>query len=345
MKLNKTTLATAVAATLALGMSGQAAASVYAGSRLEVQNLTINITGANGGVGITGYTFNLDNTARLNGVPDTSAGISTNCNSVGLPGCTVSPASPLTANAANAPGSNPLRVDGAANNFDFFGPVISKDKTYANSDSEIKTAQLVDGVPSSAVQITETEVAGTGTAQSSTTVQSNTSFTFTFDIGAGGGSFVLDFDADPDLYVAVDTLNLIGAFAQANTGGTFTLTSNNGTSVQWTPNGVAGGFTSCTGATCVEDNDEESLSNTIGLPSGNPNSAGISDTRSANDLGFSDFGITVNGLASGSYALTLKTDTSVNVVQSVQRVPEPGMIALLGIGFAGLGFMTRRRKV
>lgn len=342
MNIKHSNLAAAVTAALAMGVAGQAAAGVYAGSRLEIQNLTLNITGATSGQ-VDGYTFNLDNTATLNGVSDTTVGISTNCNSVGLPGCSViSPV--LSALAANAPGGAPLRVDGAVNNFNFFGPGAGQ--TYSNSDSEITTSELVQGVgvPTSTRQISETELAGTGTGQSSTNVQSNTQFTFTFDIGAGGGSLVLDFDADPDLYVAVNTLNLIAALAQANTGATFTFSGNDGTLIRWSPDGLTGGFTSCGGVTsCTENNDDESLNNSIGLPTGNPASAGISDNRSTSpDLGWSDFGITILGLRSGSYSGTFAATSSVN---AVQRVPEPGMLALMGIGLLGLGMSARRRKL
>ena len=177
------TLAAAIAAIAGMGLAGEASADVYAGSKLEISNLTLAISGVTGGAGITGFTFNLDNTATLNGVSATTAGISSTCNNL-LPTCAASPASPLTAVAANAPGSTIQRVDGSATNFSFFGP--NGTDTFANSDSEILTAQLVDGVPTSTVQISEAQIAGSGTAQSSTNVQSNTQFTFTFNIDTGG---------------------------------------------------------------------------------------------------------------------------------------------------------------
>lgn len=306
------TLAAAIAAIAGMGLAGEASADVYAGSKLEISNLTLAISGVTGGAGITGFTFNLDNTATLNGVSATTAGISSTCNNL-LPTCAASPASPLTAVAANAPGSTIQRVDGSATNFSFFGP--NGTDTFANSDSEILTAQLVDGVPTSTVQISEAQIAGSGTAQSSTNVQSNTQFTFTFNIDTGG-TLVLDFDANPALYVAVNTLNLIGALAQANTGASFALTSTNGTSVRWTPDGIKGNaFSSCLGVTsCTENNDDESLNNTVGLPGGNPVSVGISDARSGNDLGVSDFGITIAGLQEGSYSLTLAATDRKSVV-------------------------------
>jgi len=342
MKLGKrnATLAAAIAAIAGMGLAGEASAEIYAGSKLEIANLTINITDAD--VDITGYTFNLANTARLNGVNDTSPGISADCNSIGLPACSPT-GSPLTADAANAPGSTIQRVDGSGTNFSFLGP--NGTDTFANSDSEILTAQLVDGIPSSTVQITEAQIAGSGTAQATTTVQSNTTFTFNFTLTAGG-TLVLDFDANPALFVAVNTLNLIGApFAQANTGASFSLTGDNGTAIQWNPNGFKTGaaaeFVSCLGATCSEDNDEEALNNSLGLPAGNPQSKGISDVRAGGKTTFSNFGITLTGLQAGTYSLTLAATSSVNVAQ---RVPEPGVLSLLGAGLAGFGAIRRRKS-
>jgi hypothetical protein len=347
MITKRTSLAAAILAVVGLGVSGQAAADIYAGSLLQITDLTINITGTEvPPTPLVDFGFNLDNTATLNGVSDTTAGISSNCNSLGVPACSVvSPV--LSAVAANAPGSAPLRVDGAANNFSFFGP--GSGLTYANSDSEIQTAELIQGVPTTTIQISEAEIAGTGSGQSSTNVQSQTTFSFNFSISGDNGQLVLDFNADPDLYVAVDTLNLAASLAQANTGATFTLSSTDATggpvNISWSPNGEAGGIT-CTGATCTEDNDGEDLNNSIGLPPGlNPGDNGISDNRFAGspDLGFSDFGITITGLSSGNYSLTLAATSSVNVVQRVET-PEPSTLGLLGLSMAMLGFVGYRRK-
>ena len=341
MITKRTSLSAAILAIVGLGISGQAAADIYAGSMLEITDLTILVTNNTNPTPLVNFGFNLDNTATLNGISDTTAGISTSCNSIGVPACSAT--SPvLSATAANAPGSAPLRIDGAANNFSFFGP--GSGLTYANSDSQINTAQLLQGVPTSTIQISEAEISATGTAQSSTNVQSQTTFTFNFTISGDNGQLVMDFNADPDLYVAVDTLNLTGALAQANTGATFTLSSTDaGVFVSWSPNGEAGGIT-CNGATCTEDNDDESLNNAIGLPPGeNPGDNGISDNRFAGspDLGFSDFGITITGLATGNYSLTLAATSSVNVTQ---RVPEPSVLGLLGLSMAMLGFVGYRRK-
>jgi hypothetical protein len=340
MNLKQSILTAALATTMAF-VSGQAAADVYAGSNMQVSDLTVVIGGTTGGTGITGYTFNLDNTATLNGVSDTTAGISTSCNSLNLPACS-NPGPALDAHVANAPGGTLVRPE---NNFTFLGSPTAG-QTFANSDSQITTSELVNGVPTSTIQVTEAEIASTGTGQASTNVQSNTTFTFTFQVTAPGGTLALNFLADPDLYVAVNTLNLLNALAQANTGATFTLTGDNGTSIQWNPDGTLGNaFTKCIGATCAEVADTQSLNNTLGLPGGNPQSACISDTRGGCiDPGLTAFGINITNLTTGSYSLTLASTSSVNVVQRIAAVPEPGILALLGIGLLGVFGSISRRK-
>ena len=70
MNMKKTTLAMALLAGLAMGVSGQASASVYAGSSLDISNLTIGFVNASSGALITNlnpqFTFNVEDSATLN---------------------------------------------------------------------------------------------------------------------------------------------------------------------------------------------------------------------------------------------------------------------------------------
>ncbi len=138
MTMKKLTLAAAVAATMGLGVAEQAAASVYARSYLDINDLHILVTEDWGNtnapstnVSITSFTFQIDDSAQLNNSnPLTSFGLG--CG--GTPGvpsgstntCGVDPA--LTINVANAPGSTVLRGE---DDFSIIGPGTDQ---YANAD-------------------------------------------------------------------------------------------------------------------------------------------------------------------------------------------------------------------
>jgi PEP-CTERM motif-containing protein len=336
MNIKHSTLAAALTAVFAMGASGQAAAdSVYAGSELQLSGLTIVFTDANG-TQITGlspqFTFNVEDSATLNGA---TTAFAAGCSSL-LNNCSaVSPV--LKVPVANAPLSVPLRAN---TDYSLLGPAGSAGD-YANSNAEIASAQLVQGVPSATKQVSETELtAPNQQSQASTNIQSNTTFTFEFTLSGltSPATMFLDFSADPEMQALVDLLSGIG-IAQSNMSATFTLNQLTGSGplalVLWSPNGTAGDAI-CANVTCSGELDPESLN--IGLGEGPIN--GNSTHSLGNAAGI--FALDVSGLTAGNYSLTLAALTSVNATSVA--VPEPGTLLLLGGGLAGMGVFGKGRR-
>lgn len=336
--LRKALVAAAVAGAMAAGVSGTASAYVYGLSHLNVDGLAFSGSATSGPIT---YTFRLTNTATLNGVNDIQTA-SCSGTAGGATTCGTPPSFTLDPLAASVPAG----ARGGQNNFSFVGPSA----TYASSDSVIYTAQLVSGVPSSAEQIAEANLLTNGTAGANAELQSNTTLTFG-NIGVTN-SFDLSFMADPDM--RVDIAELLGFnSAQSNLTASFTFQSNavdaNGDAlitVSWSPQGTAGNNcdvegTGSAGVTCTETADSVDLNRNLGIGS-NPSlldhSYEIADFLQA-------FGISVQGLLNGTYSLTLNSVTSVDLVRDVDRVvPEPGSLALVGLGLLGMGMVVSRRR-
>lgn len=338
MKLKKTSLATALVAALALGAAGQASASVYASSQLLVEDFVINITNL-AAPALQDYSFTNESSASLNGV---SVIDSKTCGTLGsAPACAAAP--PILQSVASL--GAPARPAG---DFSFNGPGVGN--TYANAAAQIFDAEVVTGNPSVVNMIAETEIAGSGVGTAQSTLSSDTRFEFSFTVAAGSiGDLTLSFKANPSLFVAVDTLNLLGAAATAGVSTSFNLVSTTtGTQVSWTPNGVTSGnslfdFGDCVGvAGCEELADEETLNTTRTLGAGNPSSNGFSDPRYLAGNGtLSDFSIRVTGLNPGDYTIAL---VGTNFVRAEQTVPEPGTLLLIGGALAALGVGGLRRR-
>lgn len=331
MNMKKTTLAMALLAGLAMGVSGQASASVYAGSSLDINNLSIGFVNATTGAVISSlnpeFTFNVEDSATLNGVTQANAA---GCSSL-AGNCGALPAPVLTVNAANAPGSTVVRADA---NYSLIGQNTG---TFANSNVEITTAQLVNAIPSHAQLVAEAEVLGAGQAQASANIQSNTTWTFTFDI-AETANMALSFIANPEMKADVSLVPPYTAgIAQTNTTTNFTLNRLTGSGaspfVSWSPNGVSGDVICVNVMGCLEV-DSESLNETLGV---GPLSSTLTHSLGTPGSGFS---LNIAGLTAGRYALTLAGTTSVNVTQ----VPEPGTLLLIGGALAALGVGGARRR-
>jgi hypothetical protein len=339
MNLKKSTLAAAVAGVMVMGVVGQAAATEYARSKLFIDNLTVFVSDDGGvtagGATVDNFDFNLINTAFLNTV---GGATTANCSgTVASNSCAKLPAAPLDAAVINATGSTILQGE---NTFSLNGPGAG---SYANGDSLIATAQLVDGVPTSTRQIAEAEIQkNDSSASSSSEVSSTTGFTFTFTV-VGANVMIVQFEALLDILADINDPFAISASAKANTEVEVKLSKDGSTNVfaLFAPDGgtsagecgALGGLTCTTLADQFDLNTDEAVTTLVASSSGRANTA-------AND----NFGVLFGGLTDGTWTLGLTAKTSTSLSRQ-GGVPEPGMLALMGIGLMGLGMSARRRKV
>lgn len=324
-KLKAIAAAVGTAATLC---SMPASAFVYSLSHLQIQDLVLAIGGA--GTTVNGFTFDVTNTATLNGL---TTATSNSCSGAGaVTTCGAAPV--LDSGAANAPGSTLSRTN---NVFTFLG--ANGTDSYSGADSVIKTAELVGGVPTNTEQIAESLLNINGQARANAEILSNTSLSLTAVVGAGG-TLSLSFEADPDQRVAISEA-LAGLYlSQSNMNASFSLTNDDlGQSLTFSPNGIVGLCSgSIAGATCTELFDDVSLNANL--------STGLNPSDLARSLDgpvFGNFGLSISGLVAGNYTVAFNAVTSTSITRVV-AVPEPGSVGLVGLALAGLAFTANRAR-
>ena len=344
MKFRKTTTAIAMV-TLILGTVGQASASIYARSYLEIDNLSIGFNAPPGGDTINNFNFDLSNTASLGGADDIDTA---NCNGLdGTPNTgTTNNCNPETNTGLNTTGT---RLDAEhivlgdatynENGFTLLGPGSAE---YSQSDSVIYTAQLTGDSSTHTEQYAESELQTGNNAAANAEIQSATGFVFEFSIEDpenSGVDMLFSFDAVWDTLAAINDPALgLTATAQANKRVSFVLSNDvDANSITFLANGdlATGCVATGTILSCTETADSGDLQADFGV-STHPNSSG--------DDGSGAFAWSFNDLYNGDWTLTLNALTSTSLSRNVEAIPEPSTLLLLGAGLAGLGVGRRIRK-
>lgn len=335
MSMKKTTLAAAVISACGLGLSANAHAEAYAYSFNNIFNLTTTFTCA-GDVGCDSpdnfnfISYQSSSGSDANTIPLPAGGVSDSETAT----ATVNASGDITGFSQSEPDApvsfqTPDAIAAPANNdFTAIGMTPAGGNDYARGDAQIVSEQVRGDDSTQAINVAE----GLVTDQTGATANGNNTSTTGFAIGfvtTDTWTVTLDFDADPFIEAFIGA----GGSATGDLDVSFTIRDTSGNVVfSWQPNGIA----DATDTGVASEVDDASLNIEIaditadGLSTFyNPVcSGGVCDYTAVSDL-----------FAAGSYTLILTMHEG--VVLSQTAVPEPGTLALMGLGLLGLPLIRR----
>ncbi|MFT5721868.1 MAG: hypothetical protein ACI9W6_002186 [Motiliproteus sp.] len=188
-----------------------------------------------------------------------------------------------------------------------------------------------------AESVAEAQFSSTAAGNAGSEVTTASSFSFSL---VGDTSMVLDFDALAEIHIALDAASIPISGAVADASWSVSIRQETGvgagaTVFSWTP-GVA-----LVGGTAYSNPSSLSLSDSTGLAGVNRytcSSGALIPGTCATDFFRAETGILS---AANIYSFTIDQNTDVDLIATI---PEPGSLALLGLGLVGLGAMRNRAK-
>lgn len=314
-----------IAAAMALLMaSGGANAGVYGYSYDNIFGLTV--TNPTGAVAVTSSAYTTNNSARLWPVP---------------------PPPLTTSGALNAPQAAAGSVTKAEDNFTQQGPGPQGSAllSYARADTQFVSTQFpplpANSASTQAVNVAEAHLASPGVAHA----EGRNSATVNFTVASPAATLLFRFVADPYMEAFIfsggpGTAFVIGLET------TFRISNDTGTVFDWAPDGFVD-QTSILGGT--EEGDPASLNISAAVSSTNTVSLlyNPTDCLAPNGTGTGTscgalFSALTDPLPAGNYTLEFNAAETVDLVKAAE-VPEPGTLALLGLGLAGMCYTSRRK--